>query len=54
MVKDCSVYSDLSYWCNTDTTYSSKNRRSIQQLNAFGKAEMTFSTAKKLVMHLDI
>lgn len=24
MVKDCSVYSDLSYWCNTDTTYSSK------------------------------
>ena len=48
MVKDCSVYSDLSYWCNTDTTYSSKNRRSIQQLNAFGKAEMTFFNSEEI------
>lgn len=48
MVKDCSVYSDLSYWCNTDTTYSSKNRRSIQQLNAFGKAKMTFFNSEEI------
>ena len=48
MVKDCSVYSDLSYWCNTVTTYSSKNRRSIQQLNAFGKAKMTFFNSEEI------
>ena len=30
------------------TTYSSKNRRSIQQLNAFGKAEMTFFNSEEI------
>lgn len=40
-VKDCCVYSDAYYWCNTDNEYTVKGRRTFQQTNASGKMEVS-------------
>lgn len=45
--------SDLYYWCNTDIPYSVKGRRSSQQLNAKGKAEVTFFSHEEICKVFD-
>lgn len=41
MVKDCCVYADSYYWCNTDNGYSVKGKRDLMQTNSQGKTTVT-------------
>ena len=41
LVKDSSCYCDSYYWCNTDSGYTVKAHRNIQQTNSAGKMSLT-------------
>ena len=53
LVKDCSVYSNLYYWCNTDTGYSVKARRGFQRMNGQGKMSVVSFSKEEIELALN-